>query len=129
MLIGFISAKYSSKLDLSQLIPLVNAYEQAMNAQWAHKSIVPVFEENDLEICQVLIGNYTLKSNEEMVGIRQKLVWKYGKLHPDQIMEILSKDPDNRYADSLIVMFAFRNPENCTIMQPRPMRWVENSGQ
>jgi len=64
-----------------------------------------------LVIGNILINNFCLKTNQGVPNAKDLLVWKYCQFYPDQILNILSKQPQNIFADTLIIQAAFRDPE------------------
>jgi len=64
-----------------------------------------------LVIGNILIYNFCLKTNQGVPNAKDLLVWKYCQFYPDQILNILSKQPQNIFADTLIIQAAFRDPE------------------
>ena len=68
------------------------------------------FENNDLVIGNLLIDNFCLKTNQGIPAAKDLLVWKYCQINPSQILNLLSKRPENIFADTLIIQaykFAF----------------------
>ncbi|OYZ51650.1 MAG: hypothetical protein B7Y15_05085 [Bacteroidetes bacterium 24-39-8] len=111
VLTGFLQYQQSGQIRLNQLEPLIKAYQQAMKLALADQSIYPVFENNDLVIGNILIDNFCLKTNQGIPAAKDLLVWKYCQIYPDQILNTLSKQPQNIFADTLIVQAAFQDPE------------------
>ncbi len=111
MLTGFISA-YQAKLMKAGLFPaLVKAYDNAMQLELAGNSITQVIADNEIETGNILLDNFALKDNKGIPEARDILVLKACQRNPQSILKILTKYPNNRYADSLIVLAAFRNQE------------------
>lgn len=111
ILTGFISAYQSRLIHLSDLQQTILAFSKAMHLELAIQSIYPVFEENDLAICNVLVDNYGLIDNSGIGKSRDLIVWKFCQQHPEQILSMLSKNPSNEFADTLIIQAAFHDPE------------------
>ena len=111
LLTNFLQTQQVGKIGLQQLVPLIRAYQQAMKLDLAQQSIYSVFEENDLVIGDILVNNFCLKTNQGVPAAKDLLVWKYCQLFPDEILNTLSKQPQNIFADTLIIQTAFRNPE------------------
>ncbi len=111
MLTGFVSIYRIRQANASLLPPLVKAYEEAMNTDIAGNSIEPIVAENALEIGGVLIDNFALKDNRGINASKDLLVLKTCQRNPKEILNILTRYPDNRYADSLITAAAFRDQE------------------
>jgi hypothetical protein len=111
VLTGFLQFQQAGQISMKQLEPLLKAYQKAMKLSLADQSIYSVFEENELVIGNLLIDNYGLKSNQGISAAKDLLVWKYCQIYPDQILNTLSKQPHNIFADTLIVQAAFQDPE------------------
>jgi hypothetical protein len=111
MLTGYINA-YRIKVVNATILPaLIKAYEDAMKAELAGESILGIIEANAAEIDNILINNFALKDNPGVEGAGDYLVLKACQRSPDDILRILSRYPNNRFADSLIILTAFRNQE------------------
>ena len=111
MLLAFISG-YRSKIVSATILPgLVNAYDEAMKTELSGNSILPIIIENASEVGNILIDNFALKDNIGINAGKDVLVLKVCQRNPKDILKILTKYPDNRYADSLIVKAAFQNQE------------------
>ena len=111
MLTGFMSAYRARLVSATMLAPLIKAYEDAMQAELAGNSILPVISANEPEIANILIDNFALKNNAGIADARDVLVLKICQRNPASILKILTEYPNNRYADSLIIKAAFRNQE------------------
>ncbi len=111
MLTGFTSAYRARLLNASLLPPLIKAYEDAMKAELAGNSIEPVIIDNASEIGNLLIENFALKDNAGITPAKDILVLKMCQRNPNEILPILTRYPNNRYADSLIIKAAFRDQE------------------
>jgi hypothetical protein len=89
---------------------LVEAFRKAMQLDRQNKSILPVVEQNSYGVGMILVDCFLLPS--ENVGVkpsRSLLVGKYLELHPDDILRVLSSNPDLPLADSLIVVAGHRD--------------------
>jgi hypothetical protein len=111
MLTGFMSAYRARGVSATHLPPLVKAYEDAMKAALADNSIFDVIASNEPEIGNILIDNFALKDNEGIPAAKDVIVLKMCQRNPKDILKILTKYPNNRFADSLIIKAAFRNQE------------------
>ncbi len=111
LLTGFISAYQSRLIKLSELGQAILAFRKAMHLELAIQSIYPVFEENNLSICNLLIDNFGLSNNSGISKSRDLIIWKYCQIRPDRILPLLSKNPSNEFADTLIIQAAFYDPE------------------
>jgi hypothetical protein len=111
LLTAFIQAYQVETISLKQLEPLIKAYQQAMKLDLADQSIYPVFEHNELVIGNILVDNFCLKTNQGIPAAKDLLIWKYCQINPSQILNLLSKQPQNIFADTLIIQAAFHDPE------------------
>ncbi len=111
MLTGFISAYQSRQITAALFPSLVKAFDDAMQLELAGKSITQVIADNEIEVGKILLDNFALKDYDDIAAAKDILVLKDCQLHPGNILPILSRYPDNRYADSLIIISAFRNQE------------------
>jgi hypothetical protein len=111
MLTGFISG-YRANLMKAVLLPsLVKAYDDAMKADLAGGSILQTVADNEPEVGNLLVENYALKENRGINASRDVLVLKQCQRDPVHCLRILTKYPNNSYADSLIIVAAFRDQE------------------
>ncbi len=111
MLQGYITGYYSRTMNAALLPVLVKAYEDAMKAELSDRSILPIIEANVPEVDNILIDNFALKNNPGIAKAGDYLVLKSCQRNPDDILKILTRYPNNRFADSLIIRAAFRNQE------------------
>lgn len=111
MLRAFISGYKAHVLSATMLPPLVKAYDDAMQADLAGNSILPVIIANEPEIGNILLENFAFKDNEAIPAAKDVMVLKVIQRNPNDILKILTKYPNNRFADSLIIKAAFRNQE------------------
>jgi hypothetical protein len=103
---------YNARLAKAALLPgLVKAYDDAMRIDLSGNSILGVIADNQLEIGNILVENYALKENKGIPAARDIIVLKNCQRDPSSILKVLTKFPDNRYADSLIILAAFRDQE------------------
>lgn len=112
MLVAFGSAYRNHVLSASMLPPLVKAFEDAMQAQLSGNSILPVVTANEPEVGNILMDNFALRENEGIPAARDVIVLKSIQRNPNQVLQILTKHPNNRFADSLIIREAFKNQED-----------------
>jgi hypothetical protein len=104
MLTAFISSYRARAISPSVLPALLKAYE-------AGNSILPIISKNSIEVDNILIDNFALKNNAGVEPGKDVLVLKACQRNPDDILKILTKFPNNRYADSLIIKAAFRDQD------------------
>ena len=111
MLQKFISNYKSKDFNKLHLVDLINAYELAMQFQIQGKSIVPLVEENELEVGNILISNFALQDNDGIDSSKMILVYKLCKLNPEKTLLILRNYPELPQAENLIIDFATINPQ------------------
>lgn len=112
ILSGFIKAYHAKSMTAVQYPELVNAYDLSLHLEWSGVSIEPIIKSNNIEIAQLIIDNYGLKENIGMSKSKDVLLLKLCDKYPSRILSLLSQNPNNRYADSLIVVAGFKNPED-----------------
>ncbi len=111
MLTSFISG-YNARSIRGTLLPsLVKAYDDAMKLELAGNSIAGIVADNEPVIGNILIENYGLKENKGIAAAKDILVLKECQRDPEHCLNILTKYPNNSYADSLIILAAFRDQE------------------
>lgn len=111
MLSSFISGYRARAFNGAMFPSLVKAYDDAMRLDINGRSILGVVRDNPMEVGQILVDNYALQDNAGIVPAKDILVLKACQRDPDNVMKILKKYPNNRYADSLIIIAAFRDQE------------------
>jgi len=111
ILTSFIYAFNLHHIKLIELIPLVNAFDKAMNLTIENQSVYTVFEQNSFAVGSILIDNYGLVPNKGITLAKDLLVWKSCQLNPEKILTTLTKQPSNFFADTLIIQAAFLDPE------------------
>ncbi len=111
MLQDFAKACKEKRIDAVYLSDLVNAYYNAMQIQLANQSIKPIIEENELEVGTILLSNFAFENNKGINESKLILVYKLCKKHPENTLKILTKYPNLAGADSLIIDFAYLNPQ------------------
>lgn len=111
MLQDFIKDYKNKKIEAIYLTSLINAYQTAMQLQFLSKSIKPVVDDNILEIGEILLENFALQNNIGATESKLSLVYKLCKKNPESTLKILSRFPNLPNADSLIIEFAYLNPQ------------------
>ncbi len=111
MLTDFINDYKLKKIKGILLGDLITAYEAAMIKEMHHQPITPVIEENEMEIGKILVLNFSLKDNSGINDSKDLLVLKACERNPDNILTILSQHPAVPFADSLLIIMAYRKPE------------------
>ncbi|HEX3023875.1 MAG TPA: hypothetical protein VHP12_01585, partial [Chitinophagaceae bacterium] len=111
LLNGFIDDYRFKRIKGILLGDLITAFEEAMHKEILHQPITPVIENNELEIGKILLANFALKNNSGINDSKDLLLLKTCKRFPENIMSILSRHPTVPFADSLLTVMAYRNPE------------------
>ena len=111
MLQGFIDNYKDESFNKLYLVNLINSYDDAITLQRNNKSIATIVEENELEVGTILISNFALQNNIGVDTSKLILVYKLCKRHPAKTLQILKNYPNLPQADSLIINFAFLNPQ------------------
>lgn len=111
MLTAFISGYRSGSFAPTLLPSLVKAYDDAMKAEMGGNSIAPVVADNEISIGNILVENYALRENRGIINAKDILVLKACQRDPENCLKILTKYPNNTYADSLIIKAAFADQE------------------
>jgi hypothetical protein len=91
---------------------LFASFQEAMDLDKKGLSIEPVVEENSYAVGKILVECFLLPT--ENIGVkasRTVLTRKYLELHPDEILTVLSSNPDLPFADSLIIVAGHRDPK------------------
>ncbi len=111
LLTGFISAYQSRVISADQYPTLIGNFDSAMHLDWSALSIEPVIQSSSIIVGSILVDNFALKENIGINASKDLIVLKQCQQTPSRILPILSLNPNNRYADSLIAIAGFRNPE------------------
>jgi hypothetical protein len=110
LLQGFDRA-YEHRSILPSAAPsLITAFEEAMQLDKKGQSIEPVVAGNTYAVGLILIDCFLLPS--ENIGVKPSrilLTRKYCELHPGSVMDVLHRDPDLPFADSLIIVAGHRD--------------------
>lgn len=89
----------------------INAYIQAMQLQRKSLPITPVIQQNELEIGNILLQNFVFQQNIGLNDCKNILIFKLCQRNPDKILTILHDHADAPFADSLLTIEAFKDPE------------------
>jgi hypothetical protein len=108
---AFMIAFQTKQITIEKLKPSVLAFRNAMQLAITDQSVFPVFTENELTICNLLIDNFGLQQNAGISRAKDLIVYKYCVQYPENILVELNKNPTNEFADTLIIKAAFENPE------------------
>ncbi len=98
-------------LKAVQLPELIDALTEAFDLDKRQQSIAPIIYKNEYEIGNIIVKSIAFQKNPGIVESKDDLVLKYCRKYPKNIMGILRTNPDVRFADSLIYIVAFSDPE------------------
>ena len=105
------SFKYKG-LKAVQLPNMINAYAEAMRLDKQAESIVPVIDEYEIEVGEIISKSYPFANSPNKSEIYKLLVLKACQKNPDRILPILTSNPNISFADSLIKLVAIHNQED-----------------
>src|SRR5256885_9961938 len=111
MLRGFNQNWNKKDFSPSQAPSLLQAYIDAMELDRQKKSIQPVIAKNEWGVGKIIVECFLLPS--ENIGVQPSRIelWrKYLALHPNEILPVLSRNPELPFVDSLIIVAAHGNP-------------------
>lgn len=108
---GFFNGYRYGRLLPVQIMPLVESFLESTHLEMNGESIFPVIEKNEFEIGQILTANFIFQQDSELEKANDLIVLKQCLRFPHRILPILTNNPNNRYADSLIIIAAKRDPE------------------
>jgi len=111
ILTSFISGVQSKTISPQLYKELISAYDESIRLDWSGSSIEPIIFKETIETGLIIVDNFALDSNIGLQAAKDLLVLKQCSKSPNRILPILTKSPRNRYADSLIVVAGFRDPE------------------
>ncbi|MDE3234984.1 MAG: hypothetical protein KGO81_03440 [Bacteroidota bacterium] len=112
LLSDFITAYKKQEIKGLDLGDLLEAYEQAMQAELKHQSIASIVEAHGLDVGNVLLSNSVFQKNNGLHQANDLLVLKTCERYPEKILPILSQHINNPFVDSLVTAVAHRNPED-----------------
>ncbi|HYF31933.1 MAG TPA: hypothetical protein VD993_12505 [Chitinophagaceae bacterium] len=111
MLRGFNQSWNKKDHSASQAPAVFNAFLTAMKLDQERKSIEPVIIANEYGVGKIIVDCFLYPTpNPGIEPSRIHLLEKYLALHPNEILPVLSRNPDLRSADSLIALAAHDNP-------------------
>jgi len=92
---------------------LLDAYDEAVVLNAQNKAITPALVPLPYPVALLLTNSFAFAENTNLVDSRQYLLLKYLGDHPNEILSQLEIYPNYTYpyADSLIIVQAYRNPE------------------
>ncbi len=89
---------------------LVGSFEQAMALDKDNRSIEPVVAENSYAIGKIIVDCFAFPENPGVPNSRLILIRKYILLHPHEILPLLKSNTSLPFADSLLLVAAYRDP-------------------
>jgi len=111
MLRGFNQNWSKKDYSPSQAPALLQAYVDATELDRQKKSIQPIITANEWGVGKIIVECFLLPTeNSGVQPSRIELQGKYMTMHPDQILPLLSRNPDLPFVDSLLVVAAHDNP-------------------
>lgn len=111
LLEGYRSSLITRKISPAQWPLLIESYGVAMRATWRNVSYMAAFYPIEPESGKLLLQNTALSANPAREEARDWILLQEANKHPEKILPLLSKQPNCRYADSLLVVAAFQNQE------------------
>lgn len=92
---------------------LLDAYDEAVMLNSRNEAITPAIVPLPYQVALLLTNSFAFAENTRLGESRQYLLLKYLGEHPDEILSQLEIYPNYTYpyADSLIIVQAYRNPE------------------
>jgi hypothetical protein len=100
------------KITAVELPNLLSAYSEAMQYEKKDESIVPVVENYQMEVGEILTKTFAFQKNVGQDEAYKVLVLKACQRDPDRILPILKNNPNVSFADSLIKLVAYHNQED-----------------
>lgn len=111
LLDGYRDLRAAKKIQTAQWPELIDSYGSAMKATWTGQSYMPVFETIATETAWLLLQNKALQANPAREEAADWLLLQQANRDPSSILPLLSKQPQCRYADTLIIRAAFLDQE------------------
>jgi len=96
--------------DPAQAPELINTFREAMKIDREGKSIEPLIDQASFEIGSILVKASSFFDNPGLKSAELQLFRKYCLLNPDEILPKLRSNPDVPFADSLVIVAAYRDP-------------------
>ena len=112
VLVGYESTFKKRLLKSDQLPDLFFAYQAAMDVEVKGGSILPIINENTLEIGDILVKSFAFQRNPGLNQSKDLLVLKACEKRPERILPILKDNPNISFADSLIKIVARTQQED-----------------
>lgn len=111
MLRGFNQNWNKKDHSASQAPAVFSAFKEAMKLDQERKSIEPVIIAHEYGVGKIIVDCFLYPTpNPGVAPSRLHLMEKYLALHPNEILPVLSRNPDLPFADSLIALAGHANP-------------------
>ena len=112
---AFLYATRIKELTPDQLPILIDAFYMAMNLDLKDSSILPVIQENDFRIGQIIARGLPFQNNRDINKSKELVVLKAWQKEPAHILPVLFYNPNVSFADSLLEIAARTQPEELYI--------------
>ncbi|HUR09764.1 MAG TPA: hypothetical protein VM012_00245 [Flavitalea sp.] len=107
---GFYDNRNAADYPASLAPALLNAFVECVRLDQQNLSIEPVIAKSDYGIGKILVNCFVYPSeNSGVANARVLLLKKYCELHPDEILPVLSRNPNIAFADNFIKIAAYRD--------------------
>lgn len=111
MLRGFNQNWNKKDYSPAQAPAVLSAFQEAMKLDQERKSIEPVIAAHEYGVGKIIVECFLYPTpNPGVEPSRTQLMQKYLALHRNEILQVLSRNPDLPMADSLIALAAHDNP-------------------
>jgi hypothetical protein len=111
MLSDFIIYYQTKRIKGILLGDLIIAYDEAIHAELSKHSILPIIDKNEWEVGEILANNFALKSSPDIELAKNSVILKSCRRFPEKILSIAGQHLDAPFVDSLIIVAAYRDPE------------------
>lgn len=102
---GFRNIKYSALPDL------LKTFEEAMAVEKKGLSIAPLIQKHPYAVGDILLHTVAFSENPGAADAKKLLVLKYCAEHKDKALEVLSRNQDMPFVDSMVAVVARYDPE------------------
>jgi hypothetical protein len=104
-----------NKVNTEEVVTSIHAFTNAMHISAKGLNMSAIIENENMVVGTILLATGSFTDNIGYPAARDMLVLKNCQNNPVQILQILEKQgaeiSTNRYADSLLIAAAFKNPE------------------
>lgn len=108
----FLSGYKYQSLKSTVIIELIAGFKTCMLLDEKKESIFSEIQKHSFDAANILVNCYGFNGNEGLDESQDFLIMKECSDHPERMMQVLSKHPDLSYADSLIVVAAYKRPDD-----------------